>query len=115
MDAERGAVDELSYLAIHQPGVVRLLEDELGRGDGDALAAGLELACRLLIDRAVDDGVPLPRLSSTELARGLAAAPARPRATPALAALPVLLTRAEEAAVERALAAVRIAAAGARG
>jgi hypothetical protein len=50
------AVQELeehdaSWLAIRQPAVVRLLERELASPDGDALAAGLELACRVLGSR----------------------------------------------------------------
>ena len=44
LEAERDA----SWLAIRQPAVVRLLEAELTAEDGDALAAGLELACRVL-------------------------------------------------------------------
>lgn len=42
------AEHDVSWLAIRQPAVVRLLEAELASGDGDALAAGLELACRVL-------------------------------------------------------------------
>jgi hypothetical protein len=42
------AVDDVSWLAIRHPAVVRLLERELAFPDGDALAAGLELACRVL-------------------------------------------------------------------
>jgi hypothetical protein len=42
------AEHDASWLAIRQPAVVRLLERELATGDGDALAAGLELACRVL-------------------------------------------------------------------
>jgi hypothetical protein len=43
-DAEQDA----SWLAIRQPAVIRLLERELAAPDGDAFAAGLELACRVL-------------------------------------------------------------------
>ena len=39
---------DASWLAIRQPAVVRLLERELPSDDGDALAAALELACRVL-------------------------------------------------------------------
>jgi hypothetical protein len=38
----------VSWLAIRQPAVMRLLETELMSPDGDAFAAGLELACRVL-------------------------------------------------------------------
>jgi hypothetical protein len=39
---------DVSWLAIKQPAVVRLLERELASPDNDAFAAGLELACRVL-------------------------------------------------------------------
>jgi hypothetical protein len=39
---------DVSWLAIRHPAVMRLLERELAAPDGDALAAGLELACRVL-------------------------------------------------------------------
>jgi hypothetical protein len=42
------AEHEISWLAIRQPAVIRLLERELASPDGDAFAAGLELACRVL-------------------------------------------------------------------
>ena len=42
------AEQEASWLAIRQPAVIRLLERELRSDDGDMLAAGLELACRVL-------------------------------------------------------------------
>jgi hypothetical protein len=42
------AVEDASWLAIRHPAVMRLLERELASPDGDALAAGLELACRVL-------------------------------------------------------------------
>ena len=42
------AEHEVSWLAIRQPAVIRLLERELASPDGDAFAAGLELACRVL-------------------------------------------------------------------
>jgi hypothetical protein len=37
-----------SWFAIRHPAVLRLLERELAAPDGDAFAAGLELACRVL-------------------------------------------------------------------
>ena len=45
-------IDDASWLAIRYPAVVRLLERELAAPDGDAFAAGLELACRVLGGRA---------------------------------------------------------------
>lgn len=42
------AEHDVSWLAIRQPAVMRLLETELMSPDGDAFAAGLELACRVL-------------------------------------------------------------------
>lgn len=56
--AERDA----SWFAIRHPAVMRLLERELVSSDGDAFAAGLELACRVLGGRAraalIDSGPP---------------------------------------------------------
>jgi hypothetical protein len=46
------ATGDASWLAIRHPAVIRLLERELAARDGDALAAGLELACRVLGGRA---------------------------------------------------------------
>jgi hypothetical protein len=64
------AEHDVSWLAIKQPAVMRLLEAELATTDGDAFAAGLELACRVLGGRT-----PLGdlRLAHTELAAGMAA------------------------------------------
>ena len=44
------AEHDVSWLAIRQPAVMRMLEAELASAgsDGDAFAAGLELACRVL-------------------------------------------------------------------
>lgn len=47
-DAQELAVEDVSRLAIRHPAVMRLLERELAAADGDAFAAGLELACRVL-------------------------------------------------------------------
>jgi hypothetical protein len=44
----REAERDVSWLAIRHPAVIRLLETEVSDDDGDALAAGLELACRVL-------------------------------------------------------------------
>ncbi len=45
------AEHDVSWLAIRHPAVMRLLERELAAPDGDAFAAGLELACRVLGSR----------------------------------------------------------------
>jgi hypothetical protein len=42
------AEHDVSWFAIRHPAVLRLLERELTAPDGDAFAAGLELACRVL-------------------------------------------------------------------
>ena len=64
------AEHDVSWLAIRQPAVMRLLESELAAPDGDAFAAGLELACRVIGGRT-----PLGdlRLDHHALARGMAA------------------------------------------
>src|SRR5512142_2621892 len=63
------AEHDVSWLAIKQPAVMRLLEVELATPDGDAFAAGLELACRVLGRRT-----PLGdlRLDDSSLAAGMA-------------------------------------------
>jgi hypothetical protein len=64
------AEHDVSWLAIRQPAVMRLLETELMSPDGDAFAAGLELACRVLGGRT-----PLGelRLDHGSLEAGMAA------------------------------------------
>ncbi|MGN6110340.1 MAG: hypothetical protein ACTHU0_34875 [Kofleriaceae bacterium] len=64
------AEQDASWLAIRQPAVMRLLERELRSPDGDAFAAGLELACRVLGGRT-----PLGdlRLDHNALNSGMAA------------------------------------------
>jgi hypothetical protein len=64
------AEHDVSWLAIRQPAVMRLLEAELASGDGDAFAAGLELACRVLGGKTP---VGELRLDHHALAAGLAA------------------------------------------
>lgn len=51
LSVDRAAADA-TRLAIRHPAVMRLLERELAARDGNALAAGLELACRVLGGRA---------------------------------------------------------------
>lgn len=46
------ATQDASWFAIRHPAVLRLLERELASADGDAFAAGLELACRVLGGKA---------------------------------------------------------------
>jgi hypothetical protein len=73
MDVLSLAKQDVTWLAIRQPAVVRLLEHELASPDGDAFAAGLELAVRIL---GAKDGIaPLGdlRLDHHALAAGLAA------------------------------------------
>jgi hypothetical protein len=102
---------DASWLAIRQPAVVRLLEHELGAPDGDALAAGLELACRVL------GGGRMPvrdlRLDHHALANGMAAVRSG-RCDRAMVRslrdqigeLPVALSRAEEDAVATVIASI---------
>ena len=66
-------VARVSYLAIRQPAVIRMLEARLGGGDGDALAAGLELACRILEQSELADGTPPARIDHALIERGIAA------------------------------------------
>jgi hypothetical protein len=69
-DVLQRAEHDVSWLAIRQPAVMRLLERELASPDGDAFGAGLELACRVL-------GGPTPlgdlRLDHNSLNSGMAA------------------------------------------
>ena len=64
------AEHDVSWLAIRQPAVMRLLERELASPDADMFAAGLELACRVLGGRT-----PLGelRLDHNQLSSGMVA------------------------------------------
>ncbi len=64
------AENEVSWLAIRQPAVMRLLERELASDDNDAFAAGLALACRVLGGRTPVGDL---RLDHHALAAGLTA------------------------------------------
>ncbi len=107
---DQQAEHDVSWLAIRQPAVIRLLESELASADGDAFAAGLELACRVLGGRT-----PLGdlRLDHHALTTGMAAVRAG-RCDRAMvrslrdqiAELPVVLGPTEEAAVATVIAAV---------
>jgi hypothetical protein len=104
------AEHDVSWLAIRQPAVMRLLERELSWPDGDAFAAGLELACRVLGGRA-----PLGdlRLDHNTLNGGMVAVRSG-RCDRAMVrslreqitALPVPLTPREEDAVATVIAAI---------
>ena len=104
------AEHDASWLAIRQPAVIRLLEAELSFPDGDAFAAGLELACRILGSR---QPVAELRLDHRALAGGLAAVRSG-RCDRAMvrslrdqiAELPVVLTAAEEDAVATVIAGI---------
>ena len=104
------AEHDISWVAIRQPAVMRLLESELASPDGDAFAAGLELSCRVL-----GGANPLAdlRLDHITLAAGMAAVRAGQcdRAMvrslrDQIEELPVALTRREQDAVATVIAAV---------
>ena len=107
---QTAAEHDVSWLAIRQPGVIRLLESELMSPDGDAFAAGLELACRVLGGRT-----PLGelRLDHGSLAAGMAAVRSG-RCDRAMVRslrdqieeLPVVLMREEQDAVATVIAAI---------
>jgi hypothetical protein len=69
-NAQQVAEDDVSWLAIRQPAVIRMLERELATADGDAFAAGLELASRVLGGKTPLGGL---RLDHNALSSGLAA------------------------------------------
>lgn len=115
------SAEEVSWLAIRQPGVIRLLERRLWAPDGDAFAAALELVCRLFGEIAASDGLPMPRLDHRLLATGLAAVEACTHdpllddwIRAQLTSLPVVLTAHEEREVVNVIAAVIWAAADVR-
>ena len=117
-DHQHLAEHDVSWLAIRQPAVLRLLERELGSArasglafrDGDAFGAGLALACQILGARAQ---VGPHRLDHHALAAGLASVRAG-RCDRAMVRsirnqieeLPVVLTPIEEDAVATVIAAV---------
>ena len=104
------AAHDVSWLAIRQPAVIRLLESELSAPDGDAFAAGLELACRVLGGRTRLGDL---RLDHHALAAGLASVRAG-RCDRAMVRslrdqiheLPIVLTAAEQDAVATVIAGV---------
>jgi hypothetical protein len=104
------AEHDVSWLAIRQPAVMRLLERELAAPDNDAFAAGIELACRVL-----GGATPLGdlRLDHNSLQSGMVAVRSG-RCDRAMVRslrdqieeLPLVLTRAEQDAVATTIAAV---------
>jgi hypothetical protein len=104
------AEHDASWLAIRQPAVIRLLERELASPDGDAFAAGLELACRVLGGRT---SVGDLRLDHAVLEAGLGAVRSG-RCDRAMVKsirdqieeMPVVLTRHEQDAVATSIAAI---------
>lgn len=104
------AEHDASWLAIRQPAVIRLLERELASPDGDAFAAGLELACRVLGGRT---SVGDLRLDHSALETGLTAVRSG-RCDRAMVKsirdqideLPVVLTRSEQDAVATCIASI---------
>jgi hypothetical protein len=107
---QMAAEHDVSWLAIRQPAVMRLLEEELLTEDGDAFAAGLELACRVLGGRTPLGSL---RLDHASLAAGMATVRAG-RCDRAMVRsirdqieeLPVVLMREEQDAVATVIAAV---------
>jgi hypothetical protein len=66
--------EEVSWFAIRQPAVIKLLEQELWSGDGDAFAVALDAVCRVAMRVTALDGAPPPRLTGELLEQGLALA-----------------------------------------
>lgn len=105
------AEHDVSWLAIRQPAVMRLLEAELaGAGDDDAFAVGLELACRVLGGRTPVGDLRLDHIS---LAAGMRAV-REGRCDRAMVRsirdqideLPIVLTRTEQDAVATVIASI---------
>src|SRR5574338_1043730 len=104
------AEHDVSWLAIRQPAVMRLLEAELASPDEDAFAVGLELACRVLGGRTPVGDL---RLDHTSLAAGMEAVRGG-RCDRAMVRsirdqieeLPIVLTRTEQDAVATVIAAI---------
>src|SRR5215470_2799234 len=97
------AEHDVSWLAIRQPAVMRLLERELAAPDNDAFAAGIELACRVLGGRTPIGDL---RLDHNSLQSGMVAVRSG-RCDRAMVRslrdqieeLPIVLTRAEQDAI----------------
>lgn len=65
------AAEQVSWFAIRQPAVIKLLERELWDGDGDAFAVALDAVCRVAFRVGELDGRPPPRLTRELLDQGL--------------------------------------------
>jgi len=110
--ADELTAEEVSWFAIRQPAVIRMLERELWTEDGDAFAVGLDAVCRVSARVTHLDGAPPPRLTAPLLERGHELC--RDDIDPALArwvrwcvdAAPVVLTADEEQGVLRCVAAM---------
>lgn len=97
--------EQVSWFAIRQPAVIRMLERELWTDDGDAFAVALDAVCRVATRVSQLDGAPPPRLTAALLERGYDMC--RDDIDPALArwvrwcvdAAPVVLTGEEERVV----------------
>lgn len=107
------AEQEMAWLAIRQPAIVRMLERDLAGCDTDALAAGLELTSQLLGELSSQTGEIIDRVSSRELAIAraqVASTELDPEivvwTATRLASLPVVLSAQEQAAIGRAIATV---------
>ncbi|HRC55065.1 MAG: hypothetical protein IPI49_14965 [Myxococcales bacterium] len=64
-------VEQVGHLAIRQPAIIYFLQRELWSRDGDAFAAGLALAHRVVDELATMAGGSLPRLSHHSLAAAI--------------------------------------------
>ena len=113
--------EQVGTLAIRQPAIIYLLQRELWSKDGDAFAAGLDLASRIVGGLTDLVGPRLPRLSHRDLLDAMQAVRdgSCERHTirwirDQIDELPVVLTRAEEDAVATVIAAVVWATARAR-
>ena len=103
--ADELTAEEVSWFAIRQPAVIRMLERELWSDDGDAFAVALDAVCRVAARVTQLDGAAPPRLTAGLLERGLEMC--RSDIDPALArwvrwcvdAAPVVLSATEERAV----------------
>lgn len=114
-------MEQVGYLAIRQPAIIYFLQRELWSRDGDALAAGLAVAHRVVCELTASAGGVLPRLSHHELAaaidevrRGGCERQTVRWLRDQIDELEVVLTRAEEDAVATVMAGVLWAAARAQ-
>jgi hypothetical protein len=108
---ETPPAEEVSWLAIRQPAVVRMLEQRLWAPDGDAFAVGLDAVCRLLAGMGGPGAVP--RLDHKQLNRAFGAVidgahdPALEAwVTELIDAAPAALTGTERTVVIRCLASI---------